>query len=58
MNACESFMRLAEEKGLISKRIEIGDDWEGTKECSLKNLHVRKKTVWLWKMEWAQSVPP
>lgn len=51
-------MRLAEEKGLISKRIEIGDDWEGTKECSLKNLHVRKKTVWLWKMEWAQSVPP
>ena len=58
MEACESFMRLAEQQGLTSQKIELADDWQGTQSCSLTHLRERKKTVWLWRVEWAESLPP
>jgi hypothetical protein len=58
MDECESFMRLGETRGLMSKKIELEDEWRGTQVCSLQNLRERKKSVWLWQMEWAESLPP
>ena len=54
MEACESFLRLAETRGLTSRRIQLEDDWQGTQVCSLQKLRERKRKVWLWQMEWAQ----
>jgi hypothetical protein len=53
MDTCQRFMYLAEKRGLTSRRIQLGDDWQGTQICSLHNLRERKRRVCLWQMEWA-----
>jgi hypothetical protein len=52
MASCEAFIALAKSKGLISRRMELSADWEGTESTSISNLSSRKKTVWLWEVEW------
>jgi hypothetical protein len=56
LERCESFMTLAETKGLTSRRIHLEDEWQGSDIRSLDNLPERKSTFWLWKMEW--KTPP
>jgi hypothetical protein len=52
MEACEAFMTLANEKGLIARRVQLTDEWQGREKTSLTNLTERKKRVWLWEMHW------
>lgn len=55
MDTCESFISLAENRGLTSRRIQVGEDWQGTQVCSLDDLQDRKRRVYLWQMEWTKS---